>query len=155
MPHNKPPLNPFLLLRSTSLHWSWSEFSIRLNSYIWLTGSGADSKHVFHLKKSYTTADDFMHSLLCLLEEHKHTHTHPHRLACGWSSPCTTPHGYCLALTVLFPTLTSSTLPTTAKGRWACTGKVVRVSKKVKRSQAGLETVTLFQYSSQHSSRLI
>lgn len=35
------------------------------------------------------------------------------------SLPWTTPHGYCLALTVLFPTFTSSTLPTTAKGRWA------------------------------------
>lgn len=37
--------------------------------------------------------------------------------------PWTTPQGYCLALTVLFPTFTSSTLPTTAKGRWAWQNK--------------------------------
>ena len=53
---------------------------------------------------------------LCKQHAHTHTHTHTHT----GHSPCTTPQGYCLARTVLFPTFTSSTLPTTAKGRWAC-----------------------------------
>lgn len=44
--------------------------------------------------------------------------TKPQECSCS-SLPWTTPHGYCRALTVLFPTFTSSTLPTTAKGRWA------------------------------------
>lgn len=35
-------------------------------------------------------------------------------------SPCTDPQGYSLAFTILLPTLTSSTLPTTAKGRCVC-----------------------------------
>lgn len=35
-------------------------------------------------------------------------------------SPCTAPQGYRRPLTILFPTLTSSVLPTTAKGRQFC-----------------------------------
>lgn len=36
--------------------------------------------------------------------------------------PCTTPQGYCRARTSLFPTFTSSVLPTTAKGKCAWKG---------------------------------
>lgn len=43
-------------------------------------------------------------------------------------SPCTTPQGYCRARTSLFPTFTSSVLPTTAKGRCAWKGAQVYVS---------------------------
>lgn len=45
-------------------------------------------------------------------------------------SPCTTPQGYCLARTSLFPTFTSSPLPTTANGKWAwTTNQTCRLSK--------------------------
>lgn len=47
----------------------------------------------------------------------------PHLGMCSpHHSPCTTPHGYCRARTSLFPTFTSSVLPTTAKGRCAWKG---------------------------------
>ena len=39
-------------------------------------------------------------------------------------SPCTVPHGYWRAFTILLPTFTSSILPTTAKGRWPCEHKL-------------------------------
>jgi hypothetical protein len=42
--------------------------------------------------------------------------------------PCTTPQGYCRARTNLFPTFTSSVLPTTAKGRCAWKGTQVCMS---------------------------
>ena len=34
--------------------------------------------------------------------------------------PCTVPHGYWRAFTILLPTFTSSMLPTTANGMWPC-----------------------------------
>lgn len=37
--------------------------------------------------------------------------------------PWTVPQGYCLAFTILFPILTSSLLPTTAKGTCPCQNK--------------------------------
>lgn len=43
---------------------------------------------------------------------------------CDPGLPCTVPQGYCRALTILFPILTSSVLPTTANGKWLC-GKEV------------------------------
>lgn len=42
--------------------------------------------------------------------------------------PCTTPHGYCLARTILLPTFTSSLLPTTANGRCACSNTNTRLT---------------------------
>lgn len=44
------------------------------------------------------------------------------------NTPCTTPHGYCLARTILFPTFTSSLLPTTANGRCACSNTNTRLT---------------------------
>lgn len=44
-------------------------------------------------------------------------------------SPCTDPHGYSRAFTILFPIFTSSTLPTTAKGRWVCKKSKIRKCK--------------------------
>jgi len=35
-----------------------------------------------------------------------------------YNSPCTVPHGYCRAFTILLPTFASSILPTTANGMW-------------------------------------
>lgn len=41
---------------------------------------------------------------------------HTYKIWC--KLPCTVPHGYCRAFTILLPTLTSSMLPTTANGIW-------------------------------------
>lgn len=53
---------------------------------------------------------------------------------CDPGLPCTVPQGYCRALTILFPILTSSVLPTTANGKWLC-GKDVEKSLRKSRRQ--------------------
>lgn len=58
---------------------------------------------------------------LLYISVHTHTHSCIHRYQfLDTHLPWTVPQGYCLAFTILFPTLTSSLLPTTAKGRWPC-----------------------------------
>lgn len=46
---------------------------------------------------------------------------------CDPALPCTVPQGYCRALTILFPSFTSSVLPTTANGKWLCGSRKSRV----------------------------
>lgn len=55
----------------------------------------------------------------------------PMRCALLLHLPCTTPQGYCRARTSLFPTFTSSVLPTTAKGKCAWKGAQGRLSTEL------------------------
>lgn len=57
--------------------------------------------------------------------------------ACDRGLPCTVPQGYCRALTILFPILTSSVLPTTANGKWLCGKDVKKSLRSAKTKQQG------------------
>lgn len=115
-----------------------------LDTYCLLSQSQPSSQFILWQSKGFKhPLTPFTYSLLCLLEKHRcspQTHALINLLVNGFL-PSTTPQGYCRALTVLLPTLTSSILPTTANGRWACKGWKKKKSLECSKDVIGEKSV--------------